>query len=342
MTQPSAFQASLPQTFKALLLTKDGDVVQAAVTDVPTEQLPVGDVTVQVEVSSLNYKDGLAVAGRPGVVRNYPMVPGIDFAGKVLESGNPAFKPGDDVVLTGWGVGERHWGGYSELARVKGEWLVGRPERFSAHDTMAIGTAGLTAMLCVLALEDGGLKPGDGEVLVTGAAGGVGSVAVSLLAALGYDVTASTGRVEQEGDYLRGLGARSVIHRDELSALKKPLEKERWAAAVDVVGGDTLAGVLASTRYGGQVAACGLAGGMKMTTSVAPFILRGVTLRGVESVTCPAGRRQQAWERLSRDLPQKLLAEGVSTASLADLPRLAEDILAGKVRGRVVVQVAGE
>ena len=328
----------LPQTFRALLLTQDGDRVQANVTDVPSTDLPAGEVTVRVQASDLNYKDGLAITGRLGI-RTYPMIPGIDFAGTVLDSNDSRYKPGDAVTLTGWGVGERHWGGYAELARVKADWLVKTPERFSAAEAMAIGTAGLTAMLCLMALEDAGLTPDAGDVLVTGAAGGVGSVAVSLLSARGYTVTAATGRMDSEGEYLRGLGASQLIDRNELSALKKPLEKERWAAAVDVAGGATLSSVLASTRYGGHVAACGLADNASLMTSVLPFILRNVTLHGIDSVMCPASKRQRAWDRLADELPDSLLKDGVQTAKLEDLPRLAGEILAGQVRGRTVVEI---
>lgn len=335
MTQHSS---ALPDTFRALLLTKDGDAVSANVTDVSSQDLPAGGVTVKVEASDLNYKDGLAIVGKLGI-RTYPMVPGIDFAGTVLDSSDSRYQAGDAVTLTGWGVGERHWGGYAELARVKADWLVKTPPRFGAQGAMAVGTAGLTAMLCVMTLEDAGLKPEDGDVLVTGAAGGVGSVAVSLLAARGYRVTAATGRAETEGEYLRGLGAAELLDRAELSNLKKPLEKERWAAAVDVAGGATLAGVLASIKYGGHVAACGLADNATLTTSVLPFILRNVTLHGVDSVQCPAPRRQRAWDRLAAELPEKLLKDGVQMAKLEDLPRLAAEILAGQVRGRTVIEV---
>ncbi|GAA4022917.1 MDR family oxidoreductase [Deinococcus rubellus] len=335
MTNP----ATLPDTFRAMLLTKDGDAVSANLTDVPSRDLPAGEVTVRVQASDLNYKDGLAILGKLGI-RTYPMVPGIDFAGTVLDSSDARYKAGDAVTLTGWGVGERYWGGYAELARAKADWLVKTPGRFSAAEAMAVGTAGLTAMLCVMALEDAGLTPDQGgEVLVTGAAGGVGSVAVSLLSARGYRVTAATGRVASEGDYLRSLGAAELMDRAELSALKKPLEKERWAAAVDVAGGATLTGVLASTCYGGHVAACGLADSAALMTSVLPFILRNVTLHGVDSVQCPAPTRQRAWDRLAAELPDQLLQSGVQTARLEDLPRLAGEILAGQVRGRTVVDL---
>ena len=334
---------ALPETFRALLLTQDGDHVQANVTNVSSADLPSldsvgGEVTVRVQASDLNYKDGLAISGKLGI-RTYPMIPGIDFAGTVLDSADPRFEPGDNVTLTGWGVGERHWGGYAELARVKADWLVHTPKRFGASEAMAIGTAGLTAMLCVMALEDAGLTPDAGDVLVTGAAGGVGSVAVSLLAARGYSVTAATGRIDSQGEYLRGLGASQLIDRNELGNLKKPLEKERWAAAVDVAGGATLSGVLASTRYGGHVAACGLADSATLTTSVLPFILRNVTLHGVDSVMCPADKRQRAWERLADELPDNLLRDGVQTARLEELPHLAGEILAGRVRGRTVIDL---
>lgn len=333
MTQPQ-----VPASFRALLLTQQDKQVQAQMQDLPTDQLPEGDVLVQVEMSSLNYKDGLAVSGRPGVVRAYPMVPGIDLAGRVLASDNPEYKPGDAVLVTGWGIGEAHWGGYGQLARVRSEWLTRIPQRFSARDAMAVGTAGFTAMMSVLALEERGLRPGAGEVLVTGATGGVGSVAVALLAARGHTVVASTGRPEEEA-YLRELGATSLIGREELSSLKRPLEKERWAGAVDVVGGETLAGVLSSLRRGAAVAASGLVGGTGLTTTVMPFILRGVALLGIDSVMCPPERRQRAWDRLAADLPDALLQSGVQVHGLSEIESLALDILAGKVRGRTVIDV---
>jgi acrylyl-CoA reductase (NADPH) len=291
-----------------------------------------------VSHSTLNYKDGLAITGKAPVVRRWPMIPGIDFAGKVTASSHADFKMGDDVLVNGWGLGETHLGGYAQLARVKGDWLVKRPAAFSAAQIMAIGTAGYTAMLAVLALEKHDVRPGSGPVLVTGAAGGVGSVAVSVLAKLGYEVVASTGRREEEG-YLKGLGAKEIIDRAELSGQAKPLAKERWAGAIDVVGSHTLANVISQIRYGGCVAACGLAQGMDLSTSVAPFILRGVTLAGIDSVMAPKAKRIEAWTRLARDLdPAKLDAMTV-TRPIEDVVKLAPEILAGRVRGRVVLEV---
>lgn len=326
-------------TFKAFLLTKTDAGQQLEWTDVDEGDLMDGDVTVRVSHSTVNFKDGLALTGASPVVRRWPMIPGIDFVGTVESSEHEGIAAGDDVVLNGWGVGETHLGGYGELARVPGEWLVPKPAAFTAAQTMAIGTAGYTAMLCVLALEDHGVRPGDGPVLVTGAAGGVGSVAVALLARLGYEVVASTGRAE-EADYLTGLGASSILDRTELSEPGRPLGKERWVGAVDAVGSHTLANVLAGTRYGGTVAACGLAQGMDLPGSVAPFILRGVTLAGVDSVMAPKARRLQAWERLARDLDTDKLDALTTTRPLADAPDLAKEILAGQVRGRVVLTVA--
>ncbi|AFZ66835.1 MDR family oxidoreductase [Deinococcus peraridilitoris] len=327
---------AVPDAFRALILSQQDGTVQASLRDdLPTSELPEGDVLVAVEASSLNYKDGLAVLGRPGVVRSYPMVPGIDLAGTVLESSDERHQQGERVLVTGWGMGERHWGGYAELARVPADWLIRIPERFSARDAMAVGTAGLTAMLCVMALEERGLTPGAGEVVVTGAAGGVGSVAVALLAARGYTVVASTGRA-QEQDYLRRLGAHTVIGREELLA-RRPLERERWAGAVDSVGGDVLAGVLASLRYGASATACGLARSSELPTSVLPFILRGASLLGIDSVMCPAEKRQEAWHRLAGELPGVLLQEGVTEQPLSEVPRLAREILEGRVRGRTVI-----
>jgi acrylyl-CoA reductase (NADPH) len=286
----------------------------------------------------VNYKDGLALTGRSPVVRKFPMIPGIDFAGTVEESSNPNFKPGDLVVQNGFGLSEVHYGGYSELARVKGDWLVPLPSEFTPAQAMAIGTAGYTAMLCVLALEDAGVTPAKGPVVVTGAAGGVGSVAVSLLAKLGYKVIASTGRPEEEA-YLRGLGASEIIPRAELSAEPRMLGKERWAGAVDSVGSKTLANVIASTSYGGAVAACGLAAGLDLPTSVAPFILRGISLLGIDSVQMPKPRRIQAWNRLAKDLDVGKLASMTHTIPLSGVRKAADDILAGKVRGRLVVEI---
>ncbi len=330
------------EQFKALVLDQDDGDVHASIKELSPDALPAGDVTVAVAYSSLNYKDGLAVTGQGKIVRAYPMVPGIDLAGTVAESRSPDYKPGDEVVLTGWGVGERHWGGYAELARVKSEWLVPLPAGLSLRQAIGLGTAGLTAMLAVLALEENGLRPGtDGErpVIVTGAAGGVGSVAVALLARLGYTVAASTGRPDLR-DYLKGLGASQLVERATLAApSSRPLESEHWASAIDTVGSATLASLLRTTAYGGSVAACGLAGGSDLPTTVLPFILRGVNLLGIDSVLCPPERRRAAWERLARDLPAGALERITQVAPLADVPRLAGEILQGRVRGRVVVDV---
>ena len=325
-------------TFKAFLLSKSDDGQRLEWTDVDEGDLMDGDVTVRVSHSTMNYKDGLALTGASPVVRRWPMIPGVDFAGTVSASDRAAVAVGDEVILNGWGAGETHLGGYAVLARVPGEWLVPKPGAFDAAQTMAIGTAGYTAMLCVMALEDHGVTPGGGQVLVTGAAGGVGSVAVALLAKLGYEVVASTGRSE-EADFLTGLGATAVVDRAELSEPGRPLGKERWAGAVDAVGSHTLANVLAGTRYGGAVAACGLAQGMDLPASVAPFILRAVTLVGVDSVMAPRDRRIAAWDRLARDLDPAVLDSLTVTRPLADAPELAPQILAGQVRGRVVLTV---
>lgn len=325
--------------FKAFLITKDDSGQKAALTDLTLNDLMDGDVVVAVSHSTVNYKDGLALTGRSPVVRKFPMVGGIDLAGTVETSGNPNFKPGDKVVLNGYGLSETHFGGYSEYARVKGDWLVPLPKQFTTAEAMAIGTAGYTAMLCVLALEDAGIMPDKGPIVVTGANGGVGSVAVAILAKLGYRVIASTGRPEEE-TYLKALGASEIIPRAELSGDPKPLAKERWAGAVDSVGSKTLANVIAATQYGGAVAACGLAQGMDLPTSVAPFILRGISLLGIDSVQMRRERRLQAWERLARDLDVKKLSSMTSTIKLADVLNAANDILAGKVRGRIVVEIA--
>lgn len=324
--------------FKAILIEKTDAGQTVQVTQIDESQLPPGDVTVQVDCSTLNFKDGLAITGRSPVVRSFPMVPGIDFAGTVIESQNPAWKNGDQVILNGWGVGEQHWGGLAAKARVKGDWLIPLPRKFTPAQAMAIGTAGYTAMLCVLALEQHGIRPTDGDILVTGASGGVGSVAVALLAKLGYRVVASTGRLE-ESAYLQSLGAAEVVDRNQFSAPGKPLQKERWAGAVDSVGSHTLANVCASTKGFGAVAACGLAQGMDFPTSVAPFILRGVTLYGINSVTQPQSRRIQAWERLAQDLDPAKLQAMTREVGLADAIPLAADILDGKVRGRLVVRI---
>jgi acrylyl-CoA reductase (NADPH) len=325
-------------TFRALRLHKTEAGPEARFEDLTDADLMDGDVTVRVDYSTVNYKDGLAITGAAPVVRVFPLIPGIDFSGVVETSSHPHFHPGDRVVLNGWGVAEAHHGGYAQRARVKGDWLVKLDERISNAQAMAIGTAGYTAMLSVMALERQGVTPDKGDVLVTGAAGGVGSVAVALLSRLGYRVIASTGRLT-EGEYLRGLGAAEVIDRAELSAPGRPIGKERWAGAVDSVGSHTLANVLAQTCYGGAVAACGLAQGMDLPASVAPFILRGVILVGIDSVMCPSGPREEAWRRLAADLDLAKLEAMTTTASLADVPGLAAKILKGQVRGRVVVDV---
>jgi acrylyl-CoA reductase (NADPH) len=323
--------------FKGILVTKTDGNYGAAVQSVDDSVLGEGDVTVGVEWSTLNYKDGLAITGKSPVVRKFPLVPGIDFAGTVYSSQNPRWKVGDKVVLNGWGVGELHSGGLAQTARVKGEWLVALPAAFTTRQAMAIGTAGYTAMLCVMALEKHGVRPSDGDVLVTGASGGVGSVALSLLSKLGYTVVASTGRME-EAAYLQSLGASTVIDRNELSVPGKPLAKERWAAVVDSVGSHTLANACAATRYGGAVAACGLAQGMDFPGSVAPFILRGITLYGIDSVMAPLALREAAWERLARDLDIAKLDALTSEITLDQAVGVAADLLQGKVRGRVVVK----
>jgi acrylyl-CoA reductase (NADPH) len=326
-------------SFKGLLLTKGEAGPTAAWTELTDADLMDGDVTVRVSHSTINYKDGLAITGKAPVVRRWPMIPGIDFAGDVITSNNAAFKAGDAVILNGWGVGETHLGGYAERARVSGDWLVPRPAAFTAAQAMAIGTAGYTAMLCVMALERNGITPDRGPVLVTGAAGGVGSVAIALLAKLGHTVMASTGRAA-EADYLKGLGASEIIDRAELAGTPRPLNKERWAGAVDVVGSTTLANVISMTKYDGCVAACGLAQGLDLPGSVAPFILRGVTLAGVDSVMAPRARRLEAWTRLARDLDIAKLDTLTVTRPIGDVVALAPEILDGKVRGRVVLEIA--
>lgn len=325
--------------FSALVLEERDGKVAAGIQRLSDDRLPPGDVTVRVRASTLNYKDGMILKGIGRLVRTYPHVPGVDFAGVVESSEHADFKPGDEVVLTGWRVGEIHWGGYSQKARVKGEWLVKRPSGLTLEQTMAIGTAGFTAMLAVNALETHGLTPDKGEVLVTGAAGGVGSVAVAILAKLGYQVAASTGRAA-EHDYLRTLGASTIIERAELSSPpSRPLAAERWAGAIDAVGGTTLASLLTAVKYGGSVAACGLAGGNDLSTTVLPFLLRGVNLLGIDSVMCPKTSRLAAWERLGRDLPLAKLDALTGRAGLKDLPALADKILQGQVRGRLVIDV---
>lgn len=327
-------------SFRALVVTKGDDgATSAAVREVDDADLPAGEVTVAVEYSTLNYKDGLCLGPGGGLVRSYPHVPGIDFAGTVEKSVDPRFAPGDKVVLTGWRVGEAQWGGYATRARVKADWLVPLPAGLTTRQAMAVGTAGFTAMLAVMALEDHGLQPGNGPVLVTGAAGGVGSVATAILARLGHEVAAVTGRPES-ADYLTRLGATRIVPRADLAeTVKRPLESETWAGCVDAVGGAMLARVLGQMRYGASVAAVGLAGGAALPATVVPFLLRGVNLLGIDSVMCPTARRIQAWERVGRDLPLDLLETMVQPAGMADLPALGAAILKGGVQGRVVVDV---
>jgi acrylyl-CoA reductase (NADPH) len=329
------------ESFKALLLSEPADGPPAwEIAELSDADLPAGDTVVDIEYSTVNFKDGLAITNRSPIVRDWPMVPGIDFAGIVSSTESGMVSVGDRVVLNGWGVGESHWGGLAQRARVNGEWLVGLPDSIATRTAMAIGTAGYTAMLCVLALEEHGVTPQSGPVVVTGAAGGVGSTAVAILASLGYEVLASTGR-SSEADYLRGLGAAEIIERSELSEQsKRPLAKGRWAGAVDAVGSHTLANVLAATFDNGCVAACGLAQGMDLTTSVAPFILRGVTLAGVNSVSVPLARRELCWQRLGSDLPSGALDAITTEVGLGGVPAVAEQILAGEIRGRVVVDVS--
>ncbi len=324
--------------FKSLQLSKSDAGFSAAITDTDEAQLPAGDVLVQVDYSTLNYKDGLAITNKGPVVRSWPMVAGIDGAGTVLESTHADWKAGDRFVHNGWGLGETRWGLMAERARLQGDWLVKLPAAFTTRQAMAIGTAGYTAMLSVLALEAHGAKPGDGEVLVTGATGGVGSVAVALLGKLGYTVVAATGKASEEA-YLKQLGAASIIDRAELSAPGKPLQKERWAAVVDAVGSHTLANACAQTRYGGVVTACGLAQGADFPATVMPFILRGVTLAGIDSVMAPLAKRQQAWDRLAKDLDLAKLEAMIEEVPLVRAAEKAADLMSGKVRGRVVVKI---
>ncbi|MGI9356481.1 MAG: MDR family oxidoreductase [Rhizobiaceae bacterium] len=326
-------------TFKAILISREEDKKQSvATTELTDADLMEGDVTVAVEATTVNYKDGLAITGKSPVVREWPMVPGIDFAGKVLESSHAAFSEGDDVILNGFGVGETHWGAYAGKARVKGDWLIKRPHGISAKQAMAIGTAGYTAMLCVLALENHAITPERGPVIVTGANGGVGSVAISILSKLGYEVIASTGRRE-EADFLKGLGASEIVDRNELSEAGRPLGRERWAGGVDAVGSHTLANVLAQTKYGGAVAACGLAQGFDLPTTVMPFILRGVSLLGIDSVMAPKSVREEAWSRLASDLDRDKLTSLTTEIGFDDLIQAATDIVDGKIRGRVVAMI---
>lgn len=328
--------------FKAIVLSRENDRFDAKVRELSPDELrantPEANVTVAVEYSTVNYKDALAIANKGPVVRKWPMVAGIDAAGTVLESEDARFAPGDKVVLNGWGVGELHWGGLAQRARFKGDWLLKLPHGLTTRQAMAIGTAGYTAMLCCLALRDDGVRPDSGEVLVTGATGGVGSIAVSILAGWGYRVVASTGK-SAEAEYLKSLGAVAVIDRAELAAPGKPLQKERWAGVVDAVGSHTLANACAQTRYGGTVTACGLAQGMDFPATVAPFILRGVRLLGIDSVMCPMPRRQLAWERLAADLDRRKLDAVTKQVGLAEAIGIAADLLAGRVRGRVVIDV---
>jgi acrylyl-CoA reductase (NADPH) len=324
--------------FNAILVEREPPPYRASLKKLDESQLPAGDVTVRVEYSTLNYKDALAITGKGPVVRQFPLVPGIDFAGTVVESSNPAYKSGDKVLLNGWGIGETHWGGLAQVARVKADWLIPLPGALTARQAMAVGTAGYTAMLCVMALERHGVTPGDGEILVTGAAGGVGSVAVALLSKLGFRVAAMTGRPAESG-FLTELGAAEIVDRAAYAGAGRPLAKERWAGAIDVVGSHTLANVCASLRYGGVVAACGLAGGMDFPGTVAPFILRGITLAGIDSVMRPRPDRVEAWRRLSRDLELNKLELLTVEISLAQALERAAEFLQGQVRGRIIVDV---
>ncbi len=326
-------------SFKAILISRDEEKKQSVeVSQVNESDMMEGDVTVAVEATTVNYKDGLAITGKAPVVRKWPMIPGIDFAGKVIESSNANFAAGDDVILNGFGVGETHWGAYAEKARVNGDWLIKRPQGISAKQSMSIGTAGYTAMLCVMALERAGISADNGPIIVTGANGGVGSVAISLLSKLGYEVIASTGRTD-EADFLKSLGAADIIDRNELSEAGGPLGKERWAGGVDAVGSHTLANVIAQTKYGGAVAACGLAQGFDLPATVMPFILRGVSLLGVDSVMAKKSLREEAWSRLERDLDMAKLESLTTEIGFDDLIGAAKDIVEGKIRGRVVATI---
>ncbi|MGE4251343.1 MAG: MDR family oxidoreductase [Parvibaculaceae bacterium] len=328
----------MSRQFRAILISKTDKGQSLDFVTMSEDDLMPGDVTVAVEHSTVNYKDGLAVTGRAPIIRHFPLIPGVDFAGTVVASGHRLIKAGDKVILNGWGVGESHHGGFAGLARVKGDWLVPVPETMTTADTMAIGTAGYTAMLCVIALERQGVRPEDGDILVTGAAGGVGSIAIAVLAKLGFSVAASTGRPEEEA-FLKGLGASRIIDRSEFSGPVKPLAKARFAGAIDAVGSTTLANVLSQINPEGAVAACGLAQGMDLPGSVAPFILRGVRLIGINSVTAAPTRRAEAWSRLARDLDLAKLNDLTSHARLDDVPAIAADIVAGKIRGRVVIDL---
>ena len=328
----------MTDTFKALVLTQEDGKTVSTLRQLRDADLPEGDVLLAVEYSSLNYKDGLAVTGKGKIVRQWPLVPGIDLAGRVLESASPDYSAGDKVVLTGWGVGEKYWGGYSQHQRVQSKWLVPLPAGLDTRQAMAIGTAGFTAMLCVMTLEEAGVTPDKGPVVVTGATGGVGSITVAILHKLGYQVAAVSGKPDAEG-FLRDLGAGEILTRDEMSQPPRPLEGQRWAGAVDTVGSTMLARVIAEMNYNGCVAACGLAGGFDLPTTVMPFILRNVSLRGVDSVSCPVERRKQAWQRLVSDLRARALGEIGQVASLEQLPELAEKITTGAIRGRVIVDL---
>ena len=329
----------MSDTFSALVINQTEQGLSASIKTLQLNDLPDEDVLVDIAYSTVNYKDGLAATGAMPIVRKFPMVGGIDLAGTVVESRNPEFQPGDQVLVNGYGLSERYWGGYSQKQRLKPEWLVRVPQSLSLEQVAAIGTAGYTSMLCVQAIQDWGVKPEDGPVLVTGAVGGVGSVAVMLLTKLGYQVTAATGRVEQAQDFLESLGATQILTREALARDPKPLESETWAAVVDTVGANTLATAIAQTKYEGIVAACGLAGGVGLPSSVMPFILRGVTLRGIDSVMAPMARRQRAWDALAVLIDQDKLASIYTVEPLAEVPQLAKAILAGKIKGRVVVDV---
>ncbi|MEJ2766820.1 MDR family oxidoreductase [Photobacterium sp. MCCC 1A19761] len=324
--------------FKALVLNQQDKQTLAAVEQLDDSQLPAGNVLIDVDYSSLNYKDGLAITGKGKIIRQFPMVPGIDLAGTVVESEDDRYQPGDQVVLTGWGVGETHWGGMAEKARLNADWLVPLPKHFDGKQAMMIGTAGLTAMLCVQALVDAGITPESGEILVTGASGGVGSVAVTLLAQLGYQVAAVTGRAAENGEWLKSLGATRIVERRELEEPARPLEKQLWAGAVDTVGSKVLAKVLAQIDYHGAVAACGLAGGFDLPTTVMPFILRNVSLLGIDSVMCPFDKRQRAWQRLGELLPASYFEQACREVSLEEVAECAEAITNGQITGRVVIK----
>ncbi len=325
--------------FNALVLNQQDKQTTAAVEQLSVDQLPAGDVLVEVDYSSLNYKDGLAITGKGKIIRQFPMVPGIDFTGTVIESSCERYQAGDQVVLTGWGVGENHWGGMAQQARVKSEWLVPLGDKLTGKQAMMVGTAGLTAMLCVQALLDAGIRPDAGEILVTGASGGVGSVAVTLLSELGYQVVAVTGRAAQNGPLLEKLGAKRVIERSEFAEPARPLEKQLWAGAIDTVGSNVLAKVLAQMDYNSAVAACGLAGGFDLPTTVMPFILRNVRLQGVDSVSCPFEKRMAAWQKLAQLLPASYFDQACNEISLEQVPTYAESITNGQVTGRVVIKL---